>query len=140
MSGGQGDDEGRPLARSALGLDAASVALGYLAAYGQADARALVLAPAVEALEDAEDALDVLIVEADAVVLDEDPAPPGRAAVPAVGQGAVDPDDRRLAGLAKLQAVADEVLKKLAHLEGVGLDGRKLPHLHPTPALEYPLL
>src|SRR3989339_233207 len=64
----QQDAEGGALSRRSPGLDAAAVALDDLAADRQADAAPLVLAPAVQPLEHAEDPLRIFVLEADAVV------------------------------------------------------------------------
>src|SRR4051812_35790981 len=65
---GQCDDEARPLAGPPLGDDRAAVSLDDLAAERQPDPGALIDVAWVQALEDAEDALLVLLIEADAVV------------------------------------------------------------------------
>ena len=71
---GEREVEGRALAGLGLDPDAPAVALDDLLADRQADAGARVLVPAVQALEDDEDALEVLRVDADAVVAHrEDP-------------------------------------------------------------------
>ncbi len=55
--------------RAALGADGSAVLLDNLAAGGQADARALMLRPAVQPLEQHEDPLRVLRIEAQPIVL-----------------------------------------------------------------------
>src|SRR3954468_19075945 len=66
----QREVEGRAGARAALGPGAAAVALHDAADVGEADPGALELLVAVQALEDAEELVGVLHVEADAVVPD----------------------------------------------------------------------
>src|SRR5579884_527116 len=114
----QGEIKRATLARLGLGPDAAAVALDDLAADGQADAGAGVLLLRVQPLEDDEDALQVLRVDADAVVTNpEQPlAAPRRAAGADV--------DHRPGGAAELQRVADQVLEQLHQLRRVALDAR----------------
>jgi hypothetical protein len=81
---GSSNDEGGAFARNADGIDRAQVALDDLAAGGEADAGAFILGAAVQALEDHEDLLLELLLEADAVVGDFDDdggALPGRSCV-----------------------------------------------------------
>src|SRR5262249_13797549 len=117
LSQGQGDEERRALPRGAAGGELPAVALDDLAADGQPHAGALVLAPAVQPLERGEDPLQVLLVKADAVVLDAELAPERGRAVPgqpglAVGQDAgPDPHPRWLVLPVELEGVADEVLQ-----------------------------
>src|SRR4051795_12497268 len=88
--------------------DAPAVALGDLLADGKADAGAGVLAHGMQALEQHEDALEVLRLDADAVVGDAD------APVAALVDGRdVDP---RYARAAELERVADQVLEQLREL------------------------
>ena len=70
LGGGQHDRERRALAGPSVPGDRAAVALGDLAAERQADAGAGVDVARVQPLEDAEDALLVVALEADAVVGD----------------------------------------------------------------------
>src|SRR5688572_18988254 len=58
----QRDDERRTLVRLAAGRDRAAVALGDFTADRQPDASSLVNAAAVEALEDVEDPVEILLV------------------------------------------------------------------------------
>src|SRR5260221_4781507 len=67
---GQGDGERGALARDAFGGDVAAVAPDDLAGDREADPGAVVARAAVQPLERDEDPVDVLLVEADAVVLD----------------------------------------------------------------------
>src|SRR5262245_21706434 len=64
----QGEGEGRALARLGLDPELAAVGLDHLLADGQARPGPLVLVPAVQAAEDAEDLLVVTRVDAHAVV------------------------------------------------------------------------
>ena len=70
--GRKGHHESRALTGRALRVDGAAMSLDDLLTDRQADARALVLRAAVQAMEWEEHALGVLLVEADAVVLDVD--------------------------------------------------------------------
>src|SRR5688572_8611492 len=101
------NDEPGTLSRPSLRHDAAAMPLGYLAADGQPDARSLIVAPGVQALEHLEDLLGVLRLEADPVVLHDDPqrAVPGHRAVHA------DVDHGRPVRHTEFQSVADEVLE-----------------------------
>src|SRR5947209_2158554 len=78
MPGGQGDDECCAFTETALGGDGAAVPLDYFTANGKPDTSTLVLAPPVQPLEHLEDPAEVLLVEADPVVLHGDPAQPRR--------------------------------------------------------------
>ena len=79
--GRDGEAEARSPARLRFGPDAAAVSLDDLLAGRQADAGAGVRVPIVQSLEDDEDSLRVLGVDADAVVADgEDPLPACRSA------------------------------------------------------------
>ena len=101
-----------------LDPDAAVVALDDPLADRQADAAARVLVAAVQALEDAEDALGVARVDPDAVV--GHPEQPGVAL--ALGGHL---DARRVFG-PELDPVADQVLEQLAQLALVAPHGRQL--------------
>src|ERR1051325_6273319 len=69
MTNREGDDEGGAGAGFAGGGDDAAVAVGDAPADGEADAGAFILVAGMQALEDGEDFIEVLFVEADAVVL-----------------------------------------------------------------------
>src|SRR4051794_37044073 len=94
----------RPLAGGAVDGHRAAVALGDLAAEREPDAGPGVLAAAVQALEDPEDAVGVPRVEADPVVADAD------LGEPAVDR-AVHPDHRRDVGAPELDRVREQVLE-----------------------------
>src|SRR6185369_14580199 len=111
----QGHGERRSLAGLAPRLDGSAVTFRYSATNCQSDSGSFVLASAVEALEHRENALRVLLVEADAVVVDRD-------AAAAVADGGVDAHQRRHSGTMELQRVAGEVLQQLPHLQRVGVD------------------
>ena len=87
--------------------------LGDAADDGESDARPLVCVAAVETLEDSEDAVEVLLVEAYAVVRDVYASELARrgfsADAPIARSHALAPDlhQRRLARLVELQCVAD---------------------------------
>src|SRR4051812_18375642 len=91
----------------------------------EANAAALERIARVEALERTEDPLRVFLVEADAVVLDDD-SPGGRASK---RSGWLprrrDAHDRRCR-TAELDRVRDEVLKHLLHLRRVTADDRQV--------------
>src|SRR5437588_7050640 len=108
---GQGDDERGALPRGAAGRDGAAVPLDDLAADGQPNPGALVLPAAVQALERGEDPVQVLFLEADAVVLDGDLAQRARRRLQgvagAVGQHpGLDLHHGRLMGPVKFKRVA----------------------------------
>ena len=104
--------EGRALAGLGLHPDAPAVAGDDAAADGEPDAVAGQLVAAVQALEHDEDALEVLGLDADAVV-----AHPQVPLLPLLGRADV---DARRRGAAELEGVADQVLEELAHLVLVG--------------------
>ena len=109
------------------------MAFGDLSADGQADARALVLPAPVQALEDREHPVEILFVEADAVVGHQDLARAARG-VTRVGRARLDdlgadPDHRRLSALVELERVADQVLHQLPHLHRVTRDDGQVPDL-----------
>ncbi len=72
LSQGQSDYEGGSLPGGASGRNGPTVALDDFAADGQPHTGTFVLASAMQPLEEREDAVQVLFIEADAVVLDED--------------------------------------------------------------------
>jgi hypothetical protein len=78
----------------------------------------------VQPLKDLEDAVEVDLLEADAVVPHADLTHRGVAVYLAVEHPGLDADPRRFAGFVELQPVADEVLQQLPHLQRVGLHGR----------------
>jgi hypothetical protein len=87
--------------------DFASVALHRLATYGQADARTLVLASAVQSLERGEDLLGIVFFDADAAIL----YPQDRLAVFYLSRQM----DLCDVLVVKLQRVADQVLIHLCY-------------------------
>src|SRR6185295_4331385 len=109
------EGERRPASEFGLHADPAAVPLHDLLADRQPDAVALILAPGVEALKDPEDALEVLRLDPDAVVLHRE-AP--RLAFPHGG----DVDLRGL-GPAELDRIGDQVLEELKELRGI--DGQR---------------
>src|SRR5205823_13460008 len=116
----QCNDERRALARRAARRDLSSVTFRYFATDCQSDPRSLVTSASVQAFKHRENALGILLVEADAVVGDDD------ARARAVVQLARDLDARRHALAMELQRVAGEVLQELAHLQRIGVDRREL--------------
>src|ERR1044071_1519621 len=111
-------DERRAFARRTPRRDLSPVTFRYFATDCQANAGTFVNSASVEALEHRENALGVLLLEADAVVTDDD----ARAAVVAL---AAHFDARRHALAVELQRIADEVLQELAHLQRIGVDRRQ---------------
>src|SRR5205085_4428226 len=110
---GQREDERASFAELRFDADMAAVALDYLLDDRQADAGARVLALVVQALEHHEDALEVLRLDADAVVLDAE-----LVRRPEVLE--TDVDARLHRGRAELERVAHQVLKELRELHLVG--------------------
>ena len=117
----QRHDESRALVGPTVCINLAIMALDDLAAGRQADAGAFVLAAAVQALEDREDLVLVLVVEADAVVGNREAAEVADGAT-ARDNLSINAHDRLAAGLAELQRVANQVLQQLAHLRRIGID------------------
>src|SRR5947208_15730283 len=103
--------------------DAPAVALDHLLDDRQADPGSRVLALVVQALEHHEDALEVLRLDADAVVAHREF--PFRALV-----GGAHVHGGRGIGLAELQRVADQVLEQLRELSFVAMDRRQLVLRH----------
>src|SRR4051812_20576855 len=95
----QGYQEGSALAKDALGRNRASMALGDSSTHRKTDAGAFVFLAAVQSLEDGEDAVEVLFLEADPVVFHRKNA--GIAFAPGL-----DLDDRRDPLAVKLHRVS----------------------------------
>src|SRR4051794_7503419 len=112
----ESEAEGRARVRR-LGIQphAPVVVLDDLAAHRQADAGALVARTRVQALEDHEDPVGVLVVDADPVVLAAE-APEAAVALRR------EPDDRRRVA-AELDRVADQVLEHEPQQPGVAAHG-----------------
>src|SRR5687768_5634100 len=104
----QREAECRADARLGLDLDAPPVALDDLLADREADAGAVIVAAAVQPLEQDEDALEVFSRDADAVVADPETAHL------AVGFGR-DVDAHRVLA-PELQRIAEQVLEQLQQL------------------------
>ena len=105
------------MSRLRLHRDAASVAFHDPLADGKANARALVGGAGVKTLKDDEDAVEVLGLDADAVVLHRDrPA--------AFVLLRIDAHDQRLRA-AELQRVADQVLEQLHHRGAIARQHRQ---------------
>ena len=68
----QGDDKLSTLAWDALRGYGATMALGDFTTHRQADTRPLVIGAAVQALKHGEDAIDVLLIEPNAIVFYDD--------------------------------------------------------------------
>src|SRR6266496_415664 len=112
----EGEVELRPGAGLGLDPDPPAVTLDDLLADGEADAGAGVLGASVQPLEDDEDPVQILRVDADPVVAHLE------APLLAMGDGG-DVDRRRLAGPAELDGVSNEVLEHLAEAAGVPREG-----------------
>ena len=95
-----------------------------LAADGQADTGAFILAAAMQPLEDLENAFAVFFVETDAVVFDDD-LPDVGAAVLLREEFAVKLHHGRLARFLKFQRIANQVLQQLRHLAAIAPDQRQ---------------
>jgi hypothetical protein len=94
----------------------------------QADPAALVFAPAVQALKHLEDALRILLLDADPVVRD-------REYHLAVLGDRVDPDVRRPVLGMELERIAEEVLQHLPKLDLVGEHRRQIAAFDPGAGL-----
>src|SRR4051794_32634296 len=105
----QRHDERRALARRTARRDLSSVTFRYFATDCQSDSGSFVRSASVQALEHRENAVGVLLLEADAVVGDDDVRAP-------VDGLAGDLHARRYALAMELQRVAGEVLQELVHL------------------------
>ena len=118
--------------------------IGDLAADRQAYAGPFVCAAPVQPLEKNEDAVEILFIETDAVVLDDDLAKRLGLAVAGGLCGrrfenlAADFDDGWFAFLVELEGVADEILKQLTHLQRIGVNGRQLAQFHLSASLLHP--
>src|ERR1700691_4886495 len=110
--------------------DAAAMVLDHLFDDGEADAGARILVALVQALEDQEYALKIFLLDADAVILDQE--------VPEffLGRGG-NADEGSFAVAAELERVADHVLEQLVDLGTVGGDLRKRPALDRVAAFGY---
>src|SRR5439155_19686721 len=115
----EGKEEGRTLTRTAFNPDPSAVPLHDLLADRQPDTCPGILCAAVQTLEDHEDALGVLGLDANAVVLYGEA--PGRT----VSLGADAHHGRPFP--AKLYGIANEVLEELAQLHRVSHDDGKRP-------------
>ena len=119
------NDKGRPFSRSTSGRDASPVALDDLLAYGKPHTGPFILtASAVKSLKGGKDPLEVLLVKADAIVLNDNL----KAFI--IHYGAPHFDKGLFAFLVKLECIADKILKKLAHLSGIGFNDRKVTDIH----------
>src|ERR1044071_2564595 len=108
------------LARGRRHPDRSAMALDDLLADREADAGAGVFPHRVQPLEDHEDALEVLRLDADAVVGDGD--------LPRIALVLGADVDARYAGAAELERVADQVLEQLRELHVVhALGGQRIP-------------
>src|SRR5580692_5694478 len=104
----QGEAEGRSHSRLRLDRNLSAMALHDLLAYRQADARAGKLFPLVQALEHAENSLEILRVDSEPIVLN------GEAILLAAIQRS--DMDSGSSGILILDGVADQILKQLNKL------------------------
>ena len=105
----QRDDKCRPLSRPAFCRDASAVALDNLAANGKADACPLVFALTVQALEGGENAVEILFVKTDPVILHKNLITlPSFRTVKAFGG---DLDERWRLWTMEFQGIANQVLQ-----------------------------
>src|SRR5579871_3212289 len=109
---GNGKMEGRALARYRVEPDTSAVALDDLLTDGESDSGAGVFLDAMQALEDAEDALRVVGLDPDAVIFDREN--PFAAGLPAGHM------DHGLPAFIELDGVPDQVLKNLGEQARIG--------------------
>src|SRR5260370_25544711 len=88
----------------------------------------------MQTLEHTEDAVQVLLIEADAVVFDRN-LTDIQPALRVVAQVTADLNDGRLCGLAELYAVANQVLQQLRHLTAVRDNDRQRADFYPRTSL-----
>src|SRR5512146_1730605 len=100
------------LAGPAMGSDGAAMAGHDLATDGQAHAAAGIFAARMQALERPEDAVQVLLIEADALICD-------RNLPTAVHRRTAHRHSRRLVRGVELERVAEQVLQQLAELRRI---------------------
>ena len=132
----QADEERGPLAGGAGRHDAAPVPFSDPPANRQAHAGSFVLASIVQALKRLEEAVAILLIEANPVILHANLAPAasrGRSCGPGAGgrhKAGLDEDHRRFSSAVELQAIADQVLQQLPHLQRIGVNARQLRDVH----------
>ena len=129
--------EGGPLPRLPFRPDATSMALDDAAAYGEANARALDLLLGVKALEWLEDPRRAILIEADAIVADDQLEMwTIEHCMSRLGR-LEDIDAQWPLGALELDGVGDEVLEELSELALVGDDLLEITdHDRPTCGLE----
>ena len=95
----------RELSRGAPGRNATALPLGYLLADGKAHSRSFILAPAMQPLEGGKYTVEIFLLKADAVILDND-----LTSRIGIGYG-TDLDYRLLARFVEFKRVTDEILE-----------------------------
>lgn len=116
--------KGGTLPGLAGGVDITLMILGYFPAHGQTNAGTAVFCFAMEALEDAEDLICILLFETDAIVLDPDV---DLLAADTGGDG----DQRNSVGTGIFERIGDKVAEKLCHLQRECIDGGQVMVLEP---------
>src|SRR5258708_7379266 len=109
--------EGAAFAEFRLDPDAPAVTLDHLLADGEPDARSRVFDLVVQPLEHHEDALEVLRLDADAIVLHHE--------FPVIGFRHTKNIDSGNGCRAELERVADQILQELRELQVVALELRQ---------------
>ena len=101
--------------------------LSYPLTHGKPDAGAAVFRLSMETLEDAEDMIGILLIKADAVVMDLDM---DLLVSDTGGKG----DQRRPVSAGIFEGVGDKVAEELRHLQWDGIDGGQVMVLKPAPS------
>ena len=128
--------ESASAAKRAAGINLAAMPFGNLPTYRQSYASALEYVARMESLEDVEDAITMLFVEPNSVILHHNSTAivasrMSRSLVAFGQQSAFHFDDWRLLDTAELQSVADQVLQQLPHLQRIGLDCGQPSYFYP---------
>src|SRR5580692_1311042 len=120
----QRDDESGARARRTIGRERAAVPVDNLAADCEADTGPFIFVAPMQALKDLKDPIAIFFVETDTVIFYDD-LPTGRASGERV-RLALNLDDGANVGLAELDSIANQILKKLRHLAAVSENNRQL--------------
>ena len=113
--------EGCTVVRRASRGDFSTVPLRNLAADRKSHASTVIFGPAVQPLEYSEDAIQILLVKANAVIF-HNKLP--RALVRRSGSCCMYPDDQWFVLFVELQTISDQVLQKLSNLHGIRFNDR----------------